>query len=108
MGTRIARISHNRNRVCVCAALHTQAHRAELETLKDALQSQGIEHTVDAIWLCPISHEIMAQPVLASDGHMYERASISEWFSRGQTSSPLTNQVRARHWLVSIDGSLSS
>ena len=26
-----------------------------------------------AIFLCPISHEIMREPVIAADGHSYER-----------------------------------
>ena len=34
---------------------------------------------------CPISHEIMEDPVLCSDGHTYERTKIEEW------PSPLIN-----------------
>ena len=29
--------------------------------------------------LCPISRELMREPVTASDGHVYERASIERW-----------------------------
>ena len=31
---------------------------------------------------CPITQEEMADPVVASDGHCYERAAIVEWFRR--------------------------
>lgn len=39
---------------------------------------------------CPISMDIMAQPVLAADGHTYDRSSIEDWLSRGNTTSPTT------------------
>jgi hypothetical protein len=40
---------------------------------------------------CPITHEIMKDPVIAIDGHSYERSAIQEWFRRGQETSPRTN-----------------
>jgi WD40 repeat protein len=41
-------------------------------------------------YLCPITHEIMTDPVVAADGQTYDRKSITEWFSRGHRKSPLT------------------
>ncbi len=40
--------------------------------------------------LCPITQEVMTDPVIASDGQTYERKSITEWLSRGNRRSPLT------------------
>ncbi len=40
---------------------------------------------------CPISHEIMSDPVIAQDGNTYDRVNIEKWFSQKQTS-PLTNE----------------
>ncbi|ACE05813.1 hypothetical protein Aasi_0393 [Candidatus Amoebophilus asiaticus 5a2] len=40
--------------------------------------------------LCPITHEIMEDPVIAQDGHTYERAAIQGWFDRGHRNSPMT------------------
>ena len=40
---------------------------------------------------CPLSHELMLDPVLAADGHAYERRHIEDWFSRHLTS-PLTGE----------------
>ena len=40
-------------------------------------------------YLCPITHEIMKNPVIAADGHTYEEKSIIEWLSRGNRRSPL-------------------
>ena len=39
--------------------------------------------------ICPITGEIMKDPVMALDGHTYEREAISTWFQEHQTS-PLT------------------
>lgn len=33
----------------------------------------------------------MADPVVAQDGHSYERAAIATWFASGRTTSPVTN-----------------
>ncbi len=41
-------------------------------------------------YICPISNEIMLDPVVCSDGHTYERAAIETWFS-GHLTSPVTN-----------------
>ncbi|KDR17621.1 WD repeat, SAM and U-box domain-containing protein 1 [Zootermopsis nevadensis] len=42
-------------------------------------------------FLCPITHEIMHDPVICSDGFTYEWAAINEWFLSGKFSSPMTN-----------------
>jgi hypothetical protein len=45
-------------------------------------------------FLCPITNEVMDDPVVAADGHTYEREAIETWFRRRNTS-PMTNQVIA-------------
>jgi hypothetical protein len=40
-------------------------------------------------FMCPITGEILLDPVVASDGHTYSRAAIAKWFEQNQTS-PLT------------------
>lgn len=42
-------------------------------------------------WLCPITYEIMQDPVIAPDGRTYERANIEEWL-RIHGSSPFTRE----------------
>jgi len=37
-------------------------------------------------FLCPISQEIMRDPVTCADGHSYERASIELWLATHNTS----------------------
>ena len=44
-------------------------------------------------FICPITMEIMKEPVVVSDGHSYERQAIMNWVdqSAGEVRSPLTN-----------------
>ena len=41
---------------------------------------------------CPITLQAMTDPVIASDGHTYERSAIEAWFSQGRKTSPMTNE----------------
>jgi hypothetical protein len=40
-------------------------------------------------FLCPITHDVMDHPVVAADGHSYEREAITRWLV-SKTTSPLT------------------
>ncbi|XP_057709435.1 WD repeat, SAM and U-box domain-containing protein 1-like isoform X2 [Corythoichthys intestinalis] len=42
-------------------------------------------------FMCPISRELMKEPVIASDGFSYERESIESWIKGKNRSSPMTN-----------------
>ena len=44
---------------------------------------------------CPITKDIMKYPVIAADGHTYEREAIEKWLAQRRTS-PVTNQALAR------------
>ena len=48
------------------------------------------------LFACPITHEVMRDPVIAADGYSYEREAIQFWFDSGNTTSPMTN-VRLSH-----------
>jgi len=52
----------------------------------------GEEEPVD--YLCPITHELMVDPVVTADGQSYERAAIEQWLKHS-TLSPLTNEPLA-------------
>ena len=39
---------------------------------------------------CPLTMEVMRDPVMAADGQTYERAEIEKWFAKGNRTSPLT------------------
>jgi len=44
-------------------------------------------------YLCPITQEVMTDPVVAADGQTYQRESITEWLTRGKRKSPLTGAM---------------
>lgn len=52
------------------------------------MQEKELNHTPHA-YLCPISLELMNDPVACSDGHVYERSSIERWLETS-THSPCT------------------
>ena len=78
---------------------------AALEQVASELQRYGDEKPQpepSEDHLCPISRELMVDPVSAADGHVYERSSIEKWirengsnvFGAGNTvKSPKTNEV---------------
>jgi hypothetical protein len=52
------------------------------------------------IFTCPISQDIMNDPVICSDGQTYERSAIQPWFDRGNNTSPITNVPLASRNLI--------
>jgi uncharacterized protein YegL len=50
-------------------------------------------------WKCPITLEIMEDPVICSDGHTYERKAITRWLSTNN-NSPRTGLPIDRHTLT--------
>ena len=47
-----------------------------------------------AEFLCPISQELMVEPVVAADGHSYDQVEIEKWFETGHRTSPMTDQAK--------------
>ena len=43
-------------------------------------------------FICPITGDIMKDPVIGSDGHTYERLAIEQWL-RQEGTSPITRQT---------------
>lgn len=50
-------------------------------------------------FLCPISRDIMIDPVICADGHTYERQQITHWFE-GHHTSPYTNANMVNKTLI--------
>ena len=65
--------------------------------LRDAADAEIDRRICDALahehdeYVCPITHTVMTDPVVASDGHSYERSAIERWLGDGNTRSPKTN-----------------
>ena len=43
-------------------------------------------------FICPITTEVMSDPVMAADGHAYERTAIERWLATKSTS-PMTGEA---------------
>lgn len=52
------------------------------------------------VYQCPITRELFKDPVMAKDGHTYERRAIQEHFRRNSTRSPMTNETLCSDALV--------
>ncbi|KAH8070995.1 hypothetical protein JL720_11609 [Aureococcus anophagefferens] len=61
-------------------------HRAELKRLR--LRREDVPDKL----VCQITFELMKDPVMAADGHTFERVAIEQWFATGQRTSPATNE----------------
>ncbi|KAJ3675432.1 hypothetical protein LUZ60_004474 [Juncus effusus] len=60
---------------------------------------------------CPISLQLMFDPVVISSGQTYERACIEKWFAKGHTTCPKTQQELAHLHLtpnICVKGLISS
>lgn len=62
--------------------------------------SDSDEGVVLGEFYCPITHEIMQNPVVAADGYSYEKSAIEEWFQSGKETSPMTNEVLVHKLLI--------
>lgn len=49
-------------------------------------------------YLCPITRELMKDPVMAEDGYTYERSAIQGWINKGKDISPMTSiPLKTKH-----------
>jgi len=44
----------------------------------------------ESLLLCPITGDLMVNPVVTVDGYSYERSAIVCWFGYGHNTSPMT------------------
>ena len=61
---------------------------------KDAERLEDLDFDLDppSDYLCPITMELMTDPVVAGDGHTYSRSGITRWLQNHRTS-PKTNEI---------------
>ncbi|GMI87492.1 hypothetical protein like AT5G37490 [Hibiscus trionum] len=67
------------------------AKRAGKEQQRD--ENGEMELTIPRGFRCPISLDLMNDPVMLSSGITYDRESIEKWIEAGNITCPLTNQV---------------
>merc|ERR1712193_108518 len=87
--------------------------RAQLPRQQSSLQglrmSQSL-HRLHTCWMtavachasffCPITWDVMPDPVVAVDGHTYELEAILQWLNQGHKTSPMTKEQLQSFLLV--------
>jgi hypothetical protein len=69
----------------------------KLHVEQEACRSNPLPSEEPEQFLCPITLQIMQDPVITADGHSYERAAIESWLEKCSTSprtgAPLAHRV---------------
>ncbi|XP_046563598.1 WD repeat, SAM and U-box domain-containing protein 1-like [Haliotis rubra] len=74
-------------------------HRNKILRSRTHVQERPIGQTVENDagvpdeYLCPITREIMHDPVIAADGYTYDKSAIKSWIESGKDRSPMTNSL---------------
>ena len=60
-------------------------------TLTSAVDQTTRAEDLAVQFVCPITQDVMADPVVCADGQTYEHLAIQRWFAQGRNTSPATN-----------------
>ncbi|XP_078334670.1 WD repeat, SAM and U-box domain-containing protein 1-like isoform X2 [Crassostrea virginica] len=80
----VAALGH-RNKIFRC--IKTTQNKPTVSRSVSNLSDNGIPDE----YLCPITRELMKDPVMAEDGYTYERSAIQGWIDKGKDTSPMTS-----------------
>ena len=61
----------------------------------------SLSASLSTVCICPITHELMVDPVLAEDEHTYERSAIEMWLGTHCTSPMVPSRALSASRLVS-------
>jgi len=92
---RLARLQGDDDALSACTPKELKEIRAMLEASLEAtnarIQVALIAERLQPDLTCPISQEVMCDPVVASDGNSYERSAIASWLLN-HDKSPLSGE----------------
>lgn len=86
---------------CTDSASTTLPRQAGQSVTQDAEveESAGRQAFLQSLFFCPLTQRLMTDPVIAADGHTYERVAMTEWLQQHH-SSPVTGQQLKHQRLV--------
>ncbi|XP_058729404.1 U-box domain-containing protein 16-like [Vicia villosa] len=84
-------------RYAKCVLFGASTPSTRIETLR---RNQSLEIVVPADYRCPISLELIRDPVVVATGQTYDRASIKLWIESGHNTCPKTGQTLAHTDLI--------
>ena len=65
--------------------------RRKAHVFSNIFEAEEAARRLEACCICPITQELMTDPVVAPDGQCYQREAAEEWFcKRGSRKSPIT------------------
>ncbi|MBA0870648.1 hypothetical protein Goshw_015314, partial [Gossypium schwendimanii] len=67
--------------------------RSEIEFLEEQIEMAHTFLTIPKDFCCPISLDLMKDPVIVSTGQTYDRSSIARWMEEGHCTCPKTGQM---------------
>ena len=70
------------------AALMNHEEKADQSLVKNRMKGMRIRDE----FLCPITYDLLREPVVASDGHTYEKMAIEKWLKSDAPTSPLSGE----------------
>ncbi|KAF7825434.1 U-box domain-containing protein 16 [Senna tora] len=86
---------------CVLFGASTPSPSPSSSSSSDSLRRiQPSEIVIPADFRCPISLELMRDPVVVATGQTYDRESIKLWFESGHNTCPKTGQTMAHTELI--------
>merc|ERR1719192_1802671 len=76
-----------RERMLIAAQKETESMRMQLEMEQKA--NAEVDRDIPEAFLCPITHRVIQDPVIAFDGRSYEKEAIEEYLQK-HNKSPVT------------------
>ena len=82
--------------LATCCENYTQVWKLQLDQeAQEGLRSLAVADDEDEVvpeeFFCPITYDLMKNPVRCSDGFTYEESAIKEWLTTRRNTSPMTN-----------------
>lgn len=65
----------------------------ELKEMEEVDEKDSKDEALENHLICPITQELMEDPVTTVKGKTYERLAIENWFSRGHNTDPISNEI---------------
>ncbi|XP_042869333.1 WD repeat, SAM and U-box domain-containing protein 1-like isoform X2 [Penaeus japonicus] len=62
------------------------------KSTQDSQNAKSAANVPPTEFLCPITQELIDDPVLCADGFTYERVAMEAWLASGKRTSPMTNE----------------
>ncbi|XP_029981141.1 WD repeat, SAM and U-box domain-containing protein 1 isoform X2 [Sphaeramia orbicularis] len=77
----------------LASELHIESMGLRSKVLRkvEELKNESVCSGIPDEFLCPITRELMREPVIAADGYSYEKEAIESWINTKNRSSPMTN-----------------